>query len=148
MKQEFTTTYGSVVIERKVLFIRNVDVPFSRTAFAQIAWEFIFIVVFALQFYRSDGPIYYVRMALWGMVLISRFPNLLDLLVRRSYANRIPIRNIVSVTREEDKSGLQVIVRLHLVNGRSRKIFFRKLENQAESFMEQLSPLISAPKFA
>jgi hypothetical protein len=35
MKPGFVTVYGKVIIENNSLFIRNVDVPFSRTAFAQ-----------------------------------------------------------------------------------------------------------------
>ena len=35
MKQEFVTLYGKATVERDVLFIRNLDLPFTKTSLFQ-----------------------------------------------------------------------------------------------------------------
>jgi hypothetical protein len=111
MKQGFVTVYGKLIIENNTLFIRNVEVPFSRSMYARVLKE-IFIVA------------------------------------KRDYANRIPLQHIVHYSTKDHLSGLEVDVILQLKNGRYRKIAFRKLEHQHESFIELLSQYLSAPKFA
>ncbi|HEV7330075.1 MAG TPA: hypothetical protein VGN63_03460 [Flavisolibacter sp.] len=106
------------------------------------------MAAFVLQFYRSEGPFFYVGIIIWSLFLIDRLPRMFDLLFKRSYANRIPIQSILSFDHEEDRNGLEAIVRLHLSNGRYRRLRFRKLEHQLELFTEQLSQYLSVPKTA
>jgi hypothetical protein len=136
------------MIENNSLFIRNVDVPFSRTAFAHILKELIVVAVFIMQFFRDDEAIRYVGIMLWGLVLLFHTPEIYDLIIKRSYSNRIPLSQITGYDTKDQLNGLDVHVILRLKNGRYRTIVFRKLEQQYESFTELLSQYIMAPKYA
>lgn len=138
MKQEFVTLYGKATIEKNILYVRNLDIPFSKTAFSTIGYQSLFVIIFIFQFLRSEGPLYYVRIIVFGMLLAFHVPEIYDLLFKRSYASRIPLDKIKSVEMDEDYHGLQTNVILRLNNGRYRKIPFRKLENQYEAFVEAI----------
>ena len=46
----------------------------------------------------------------------------------------------MSASAEEDFHGIQIDVKLHLRNGRYKKLIFRKHEHQLESFLAAVSP--------
>jgi hypothetical protein len=148
MKPGFVTVYGKVIIENNSLFIRHVDVPFSRSAFVQILKELMVVALFFRQLFRDEEAVRYVGLILWGVVLLFHTPEIYDLIVKRSYANRIPLSKITGYDTKDQINGLDVHVILKLKNGRYRTIIFRKLENQYESFTEMLSHYITAPKYA
>ncbi|HZI00929.1 MAG TPA: hypothetical protein VEX63_07255 [Flavisolibacter sp.] len=148
MKPGFVTVYGKVMIENNSLFIRNVDVPFSRTAFAKILKELGVIAIFIMQFFRGEELRYYAGILLWGLILLYHIPEIYDLIIKRSYSNRIPLSQITGYDTKDQLNGLDVHVILRLKNGRYRTIVFRKLEQQYESFTELLSQYIMAPKYA
>lgn len=148
MNHEFVTVYGKAIIEKDKLFIRSLDVPFSKTAFSQIAYELFFVVVFALQFFKEHGPMVYVSLLAWGVVFAFRLPAIYDVLFKRSYASRIALNKIKSMEIEEDTHGLQIFIILNLQNNRYRKIPFRKLENQYEPFTEVISHHLTSSQLA
>ena len=146
-QQEFVTLYGKAIVERDVLFVRNFDVPFTRTSLFRIFYELCFLALFVLSFFREDG-FKYVFTIFWGILFLTRFENWYEILIKRSYASRIPLKNIRSVTTEADQFGLNTNVRLHLRNGRHRVILFRTMEKQYEGFIEFISHQIAQPQFA
>jgi hypothetical protein len=148
MKQGFVTVYGKLIIENNTLFIRNVVVPFSRSIYARVLKEIFIVAAFIMQFYREDEIRSLIGLILWGFILLYHIPEIWDLVAKRDYANRIPLQHIVHYSTKDHLSGLEVDVILQLKNGRYRKIAFRKLEHQHESFIELLSQYLSAPKFA
>ena len=148
MKQGFVTVYGKLIIENNILFIRNVEVPFSRSIYARDLKEVFIVTAFIVQFYRDDEIRSLIGLILWGLVLLYHLPEMWDLVAKRDYANRIPLHQIMHYDTKDHLNGLEVDVILQLKNGRYRKIPFRKLEHQHESFIELLSQYLSAPKFA
>ncbi len=138
MKETFTTLYGKAIIEKNILFIRSFDVPFTRTAFAKILYLLFFVIAFILQFFIDEEPRKYVGVVLFGLMLLFRLPDFYDVLIKRNYSNRIILSNIKSVKTENDTHGLNTTVVLQLKNGRYRKIIFRTMEKQHESFSEIL----------
>ena len=143
MKQEFVTLYGKAIIERNVLFLRSPYLPFDKTAFVEIAFAFLWIAVFILQFFSDEGPRRYLGIVMWGILLITRLPYIYNTLFKKSYANRISLSAIRSIKTEEDHHGLQVTVTLYLKSGRFKRIIFRKLENQHDNFIQALSSELS-----
>jgi hypothetical protein len=147
-QQEFVTLYGKATIERDILFLRNMDVPLTRTNFFRVCYELFFIAIFVLSFFKTDGPGKYISVLGWGFVLLFRFTEWFDIFFRRSYANRIPLNRINSFTTEPDQFGVNTNVRLHLTNGRYRIIPFRTMEKQYEAFIERISHQIAPTQFA
>ena len=145
---EFVTLYGKVVIERNVLFIRNFDVPFTRTNLFRIVYELCFIGVFIMSFFIENAPKKYLHLLAWGILLLSRVTQLYDILFSRSYSNRIPLSRINSVTTSADNSGHHTFVHLHLKNGRYRVIPFRTLEKQHETFIEAITSELATTQLA
>jgi hypothetical protein len=145
MKAKFPTVYGLAVVENDTLFLRSFYLPFSRTSFAKVGYELLWIAAFVFQFFR-DEPQKYVGIVVWAVLVLLRLPDMVDVFFKRSYATRIPFQQIQDFTLEDDRHGYQTIVKLLLKNGRYRKIIFRKLENQAESFADLLSQYLTAPK--
>jgi hypothetical protein len=148
MKQEFVTLYGKAIVERDVLFIRNLDVPFTRSILSRFGYELAFAGIFVLAFFKDEGPGKNISILGWGFLLLTRLPNWYDLLFRRSYTNRIPLKRIRSISTENDNFGLNSFVRLDLANGRYRKIPFRTMEKQYEAFVEMISQRITHHQFA
>lgn len=148
MKQSFVTVYGKAIIENNTLFIRLTDVPFSRSTFAAILREVVFVLVFILQFFREDEIKQKIGIVVWGLLMIFELPKIYELVFKRSYSNRIPIQNIQSFKSHDHINGLETIVTLYLKSGRQRVIPFRKLENQTGPFLEMLSQYLSIPKYA
>jgi hypothetical protein len=146
--QEYVTTYGKVILERDVLYLRSMYLPYSKSGFARISFALIWVVAFLIQFAFPGGLEKYVRIIFWSILLLLRMPDIYDILFRRSYAARIPLNRIASFSVHEDHFGYRTIVRLDLKNGRYRKIIFRKLEHQAESFTEKIAASIHHPQLA
>jgi hypothetical protein len=148
MKQEFITLYGKVVVERNILFIRNTDVPFSRSVFARIGYYLLLVALFIMQFFRDEKALQYTGIVVVGFLLLSRLPDLYDCFIKRSYANRISLDQIQSVEIRENEFDLNMDVLIRLKNGRYRQIIFRKLENQYEPFAELITQHINQVQFA
>src|SRR4051812_37871343 len=107
MKKELITLYGKATIERDVLYFQSPYLPFSETAFAQIAISVLWIFLFAIQFFREDGPKKNMSILVFGVLLVLHLPEIFDKLFKRSYASRIPLLKIVSVTTADDSHGFQ-----------------------------------------
>lgn len=148
MKPKFITLYGKVVLDNNRIFIKAFDVPFTRTSFAQVTYQLLFVVIFILQFFFRDGLRLYLGIFIWGILLAGHLPDLYRVLFKRSYANFIPLKNIRSVNIENDHRGLHTTVSLMLANGRERKIIFRTLENQYQPFTELILQHIAQPQLA
>jgi hypothetical protein len=147
MKQEFVTLYGKAIIERDILHIRSTEMPFSKTVLAQLLMPLLFVGVFIMQFFREEGPKRNLGIVLWGILMLIRLPEIFNMLVRRSYALRIPLQRIKSIKiDEEEPLGLNVSITIHLRNGRYRKLVFRKLEQQYEPFIETITQYITQPQ--
>ncbi|MDQ6609939.1 MAG: hypothetical protein M3Y85_08980, partial [Bacteroidota bacterium] len=97
---------------------------------------------------RDEGPRRILNIAACGVLLLMRLPKFYDVFIKRSYAIRIPLSNIKSVTLTEDTYGLQIYATLYLKNGRYKKIAFRKLEDQSTPFEVAVSQYISQSQFA
>ena len=149
MKQEFVTLYGKVIIQNDKLFIRSFYLPFYKTAFVRIAIEVIWIIILLfILFYPEEGAKRKVEILFFSVMTLLRLPIFYEVFFKKSYVNRILFDKIKSFTVEDDYRGLQTIVKLYLKNGRYRKIYFRKLENQVEPFTELLSHHIVQTQFA
>lgn len=134
------TLYGKAFIENDNLYFRFTYLPFEKTAFAELGLELIWILLFILRLVSSDSRMDYFVTIVWGLLLLSRIPVMYDKFFRRSYANRIPLSAIQDFTTESDLHGIQTEVRLLLKNGRYRKIVFRNLEGQQETFLAAVLP--------
>lgn len=150
-QQEFVTLYGKAIIERDVLFLRSFYVPFTRTNFFRIGYELVFLLIltyWVIAFTSGDDPKRFISVLGWSFIVLLRTPRLYDVLLKRSYANRIPLHRIKDVTSVADSQGLHIFVKLHLANGRYRKICFRTMEKQYESFIEAISHHLEQTQFA
>jgi hypothetical protein len=139
MKQEFATLYGRIIIERDVLYLHAPYLPFEKTAFAQVAYELLWMALFAMRLFGADTPTRIVITVIFGLLVLSRLPNMYDKFFKRSYASRISLSSIRNFTVKDDHHGLQTELKLQLRNGRYKSIIFRKLENQLEPFIAYLS---------
>ena len=141
MKHEFVTLYGKATIEREVLYLRVPYLPFEKTAFAQIGIEMVFISLLVSRFFSLDTTMRIMITLIWSLLILSRVPLMYDKFFKRNYSRRIPLSAITNITTEDDVHGLQTEVKLHLKNGRYKKITFRKLENQHQPFIETVSSI-------
>lgn len=139
MKQGFVSLYGRITIERDVLYFRSPYLPFEKTAFVQIGFECLCIAAFIIRLVSADKPMDNFMTIVFGVLVLSRFPDMYDKFFRTSYASRIPLSAIQYFTLEDDPHGIQTEIKLHLKNGRYKTIVFRKLENQLEPFVALLS---------
>jgi hypothetical protein len=135
------------VVENDKLFIRSFYLPFEKSSFARIAIDLAWLLIFPLLF-PGDEPKNYGGILAWGMLVLFRLPRIYDTFFKRSYATRIPLQQLLSFTTEDDQHGYQTVVKLHLKNGRYRKLVFRKLENEVQPFTDLLSEYLAFPKFA
>lgn len=139
MKEEFVTLYGKATIERDTIYLRSPYLPFEKTIFAQIGIEIIWILSFVLQLITTDTPMQTFVTIVLGFLVFTRFPGMYDKCFKRSYASCIPLSAIQNITIQDDLHGIQTEAKLHLKNGRYKKITFRKLEGQLEKFFVSLS---------
>jgi len=149
MVQEFITSNGKVIRERDVLFVKTLKHGFWSPVL-HISLPFFILIIFILQFFRETDLefAYYFRIIFWGFLLSSQVPILYDILIKRSFSNRIPLSRILSFEVKPDEVGLETFVILKLKSGRNRKINFRTLEKQYEPFTELVSQHIIQPQFA
>jgi hypothetical protein len=124
------------------------DVPFSKTALAQVGFEACFLILFIVQFLVYEGARRYVGIVLWGALLLGHLPTLYDLVIKRSFATRIPLNKIKSVRIEEDNHGLHTHIILYLENSSYVKIPFRKLENQYQPLVEAIYQYLHSTQYA
>jgi hypothetical protein len=141
MKQEFITTYGKVVIERDKIFIFEED-PGS------IAREIYFFVFIALQL---AGRVFNVPEMKWISLVFGLLGTIYSILPffkhkNQSSKSRILIKKITNISNEDDKDGINTLVKLYLSSGKIRYIKFRKLENQYQPFIEAVSQQLLLPQ--
>ena len=134
------TLYGKAIIDRETLHLRSPYLPFGETAFALIGLELLYALALIISiFFKQDGPGKYISILAFSFLLLTRFPNMYEKFLKRSYSSRIPLSKIRDYKVEDDHHGIQTEITLYLENGRYKKIIFRKLENQYEAFIEAFS---------
>lgn len=148
MKQRFITVKGRVVVERDTLFVKTTKFYFFESAFAQIAYAFIPTIALTISILRYEKPMDFVRILFWSVLFIGSLPKVWKVLVKWSFASRIPVSRIVDFQEKPDQNGLETHVDLLLRSGRTRRIRFRTLEKQYEAFTEFLSQHIAQPQLA
>lgn len=146
-KQEFFTAYGFAVFERDVVYFRSPYLPFFKTAFAQIGYALLLPAVFILQFFRQN-KLWLIGAFAFGLLMLTNIDKIYHALFKKSYFSRIPLKNIVDFSTEEDQHGLQTTLKLKLQNGRYKEVLFRTHEGQLEPFTQLLSQYIHHPQFA
>jgi hypothetical protein len=148
MKQEFTTVKGKIIIENNVLYIRTLDLDtyaFVFTFLLPIAIP-VFYITWLLNF--QDNPKNYISVIFWGLVALMQLPRLYNIIIRKSYSNRIPLNHIVSYEIKPDDLGLETVVYLKLKSGRYRRLSFRNLEKQFEPLLEIISARLTQAMLA
>jgi hypothetical protein len=149
MKQEFITSRGKLIIERNIIFNRVKKVHLSESIAYKLFLAFVPPIVFILTLFFEDlGPKKYIHLVMWGIFIFINFHHLIDVLIKLSFSNRIPINSIQSFEIKEDDLGLETFVHLRLKSGRTRKIVFRTLEMEYEPFTALLSQHSVQPQFA
>jgi hypothetical protein len=149
MQQEFITSRGKAIIENNVLFVRNFKPDFFDTVFGRIIFPLILALAIILQFVYIRGALDYYIAGFWTIFFLVTYANrLYDLIVKRSFANRISLSRFKSIEIKPDQWGLETEIRIHLRNGRYRPINFRILEKQYELFTELISRYTAQPQFA
>ena len=119
MQQEFITSGGKAIIENNVLFVRNFKPDFFDTVFGRIIFPLILVLAIILQFGYIRGPLDYYIADFWTIFFLVTYANrLYDLIVKRSFANRISLSRIKSIEIKPDQWGLETEIRIHLRNGR------------------------------
>ena len=139
MRQEYVTSHGAIILENNIIHIRKKIKGIQYRVFFEIFIPVFFIARFVLKLMEDPSPSRHVGIILLGFLSLLSLGPLLYNLFRRSYANRIEIRNIQSYKTEDDGNGLEVHLILRLSSGRERIISFRKRENQLESFIAALN---------
>ena len=146
MTQEFTTTKGKAVLERNVLYLKNLDWRFHHSILYELIVPLFWIMITIMKFYEAREPFeYFVAFVLVTLAIFHGYP-IYDLLFRRSLSARIPMVKIVDFTTENSLSGLETFVILKLKSGRYRKIAFRTKEPDHEAFTDMLAQSIHKPQ--
>jgi hypothetical protein len=134
MKQEFITSNGKVIIERDKIYIQNLRRNITNKAIS--GWIFFIAIIFAALVPAFSQWYMVVFFGIFALVDNFQFIKQLPTL---SFKNRILISEIEKVSFNDDPEGFDTIVNLHLVSGKCRRIKFRKLEHQYDSFLEAVS---------
>lgn len=139
MKKEFITAKGKIIIQNQIIFIRTLYwVPGYNFWLRLVLPMLIVIFFFLLLLENEQDPEWYIRLIFWGFLALMQLPLIYSELFRKSYSNRIPLKNIKYHEVIPDRIGLQTEVRLYLKSGRYRNIIFRTHEKQFELFLEAL----------
>ncbi|MDQ3278948.1 MAG: hypothetical protein M3Q06_11520 [Bacteroidota bacterium] len=152
MQQEFISSYGKVVLENRVLFVRKLKPSLTFSEGSWVLFRVFIVARFVIYLFEDDSPKRNASLVVLG--LLSLFygfelgSKLYKMLTKQSFANRIPLQKIKSYRLEEDTNGLEVHLFLQLHTGRERKIAFRKLEKQHEELMIILAQNQPASSFA
>lgn len=140
MDQEFVTSSGKVSLNAKRVLIQSLKFNFWKTAVGEIALPVFILSIAFLSFLNRNKPFSYFAAAIFiGLFFSTSFKQLYEALVKKSFADYIPVKRIKSFEMKADEFGLETEVRLHLRNGRYRSIIFRTLEGQYQLFTEGLS---------
>ena len=140
MKQEFITSRGKVILERDILYIRNLDGAFHHTLLYEIGPPILWLTVAVTKVATAETPFDFFFSAVFCILAIFHAGPLYDVVFRRSLSRRIHLNRITTYEVKDDAIGLETIVTLRLRNGRYKKIAFRTLERQYEAFTALLSP--------
>ncbi len=138
MNEEFITTNGRVIFERKVLFIKTAKMRFSDSGLGQWLWALLPVGVITASFFKEDEVRKWASILIATVIFSKNFVLLKHLIVKKSFASRIPLKRVVFFQLEPDATGLETKVHLTLSSGRVRTISFRTLEKQYEPFTELL----------
>lgn len=139
MKQEFVTSTGTVIVERDVLYVRKKLDVIPRKMVLRNIFALCFLIRFIAAFSEEPVSKRNFEIFLYGVGTVILLGPIVYDLVTKSYAKRIPLRQIEFYRTEEDINGLETHVHLTLPLGRTRTFSFRKLENQLGPFLETLA---------
>jgi len=147
MNTEFITVYGKVILERNILHIRTMKLQFTNTVFARWAWALLPAIAIIINIFEPDPFRRFIRVLMFSIVFASNLKHLYELVLKRSFAARIPLCRIRRYEVVEDENGLEVHVKVFLASGRFRKISFRKHEAGLGAFTQLMDSVISQPQF-
>ena len=152
MQQTFIFSYGKVVLENGVLYIRKTSPSLTVSQALNALLPFIFATRFVFYLLEDPSPKRNVGILLFGCLMVLHIllnsGEFYRFLFKRSFRKRIPITKIIATRTEVDPNELEVHLYLQLQSGRERKITFRKLEHQHEALVLALSEYLSVPKTA
>lgn len=149
MNQEFISSYGKVINERKILFIKILKPRLSSDSWmGQWLWALLPVIAIGISLFDNNVVKKYVSVIFWTLLFWGNLKQLFELLFKRSFATRIPLSRITSYEIKQDEIGLETFVHLRLRSGRIRIIAFRTLEKQVEPFTELVSQHIAQPQLA
>ncbi|RYZ59112.1 MAG: hypothetical protein EOO14_08820 [Chitinophagaceae bacterium] len=152
MQQTFVFSHGKVVLENGILYIRKTKPSYTLSEALLAILPFTFAARFVLYLEDEDSSKRNAGLVITGFLVVSylllNITTYYTLLFKRSFSNRIPVKNINASRVEEDNNGLEVHFFLQLKSGRERKITFRKLEKQYEELAVALSQYNPIRNFA
>lgn len=148
MKQEYLTSRGKLIVERDVLYIRNLKSSIGDTILGLTFYPLIALILSVLRFVSAEDNMDYFVGLIWGIIFLANGYSIYDVLFRRSFSKRIPVQRIKSFELKPDQFGLETELIMHLKNGRYRSVFFRTMENQYKPLAEYLSAHQLEPQFA
>lgn len=152
MQQTFIFSYGKVILENGILYIRKTRPSLTVSQALNAILPVLFAARFVFYLMEDPSPKRNVGVVLFGCLMVLHVllnsGSIYTFVFKRSFRKRIPIHKIISVRTEDDPNELEVHLFLQLASGRERKITFRKLENQHEAFVLALSEYLSVPKTA
>jgi hypothetical protein len=152
MQQTFVFSYGKLVLENGILYIRKTKPALTVSQTLNAFLPVIFAARFVFYLLEDPSPKRNVGVILFGCLVVLHVllnsGELYKFLFKRSFRKRIPLHKIKATRTEDDPNELEVHLYLQLQSGRERKITFRKLENQHEAFVLALSEYLSVPKTA
>lgn len=143
MKQKFYTLHGWIHFQNDHLYFRSPYVPLSKTALAQFAYALFWPAALVLIIFLNGSSRRTLDLIFWSVLLLIRIPDIYDIFLKKSFANKIPLQDIRSYELTEDQYNMQTTLRLKLKNGRYKKIIFRNHENQLHPFIDAISPFLS-----
>ena len=146
MTQEFVTTKGKAVVEREVLYLKNLSWQFHHSLLYELSVPLFWFLAAVWKFIEADYPFGYFIAGGITLLAFSHGYPLYDVIFRRSLVSRIPLRRILSYELETSPSGLETYVILQLKSGRYKKIGFRTREHEYEAFTDLLAQYIHQPQ--
>ena len=148
MQQEFISSYGKVILENNIVFIRKIKPSLTFSEVVRVMAPVFFLIRFVFYIFEDNTPERNFGLVLFGLLSILHGIepgyDLYKALFTKSFAKRIPLQKIHGYRVEDDANCLEVHLFLQLRSGRERKITFRKLEEQHEkliSFLPQSKPV-------
>jgi hypothetical protein len=148
MNQQFITSNGRIINERNILFIKTQKLRLGETFVGKLLWVLVPVFAIILSILSAQQVKDYFSPLIIVLLFFDNFKLLYQLLFTRSFASRIPLKDIRSFELREDLTGLEIQVHLKLRSGRVRVIFFRTLEKQYEPFLVLVSQFTIQPQLA